>query len=162
MHCLVDQPHMHIAKPIPRTWPMARALARATTTAVLPTPGSPRSTGLFFVRLRRMCDIRCRTSSRPTMGSRRPWRASSVRSRPKRTKNGTRDSLHPLGAVSSNHQRCFLSSVLIQARWGAPVHDPFLDCWRGSSSELQACRKIRDPREYDLEQFGSNRSNQIA
>src|SRR5947209_5610110 len=42
--------------------------ARPSTTAVLPTPGSPTSTGLFFVRRERICMIRSISVSRPTHG----------------------------------------------------------------------------------------------
>ena len=49
--------------------------------AVLPTPGSPIRTGLFFVRRERIWITRRISSSRPITGSRRPARADSVRSR---------------------------------------------------------------------------------
>ena len=50
--------------------------------AVLPTPGSPISTGLFFVRRLRTWMTRRISSSRPMTGSSLPARASVVRSRP--------------------------------------------------------------------------------
>ena len=53
--------------------------ARPSTTAVLPTPGSPTSTGLFFVRRERICMIRSISVSRPTHGSSLPSAASLVR-----------------------------------------------------------------------------------
>ena len=56
--------------------------ARPSTTAVLPTPGSPMSTGLFFVRRERICMIRSISVSRPTTGSSLPSAASLVRLRP--------------------------------------------------------------------------------
>src|SRR5215208_6990764 len=56
--------------------------ARPSTTAVLPTPGSPTSTGLFFVRRERICMIRSISVSRPTTGSSLPSDASLVRLRP--------------------------------------------------------------------------------
>ncbi len=52
-----------------------------STMAVLPTPGSPISTGLFLVRRDRTCIARRISSSRPMTGSSLPLRASSVRSR---------------------------------------------------------------------------------
>ena len=58
------------------------ALARPSTMAVLPTPGSPMSTGLFFVRRDSTWMTRRISSSRPMTGSSLPLRASSVRSRP--------------------------------------------------------------------------------
>ena len=50
--------------------------------AVLPTPGSPISTGLFLVRRDSTCTTRRISASRPITGSSLPRRASSVRSRP--------------------------------------------------------------------------------
>jgi hypothetical protein len=49
--------------------------------AVLPTPGSPMSTGLFLVRRESTWTMRRISSSRPMTGSSLPWRARSVRSR---------------------------------------------------------------------------------
>ena len=56
--------------------------AKASTMAVLPTPGSPISTGLFLVRRLRICMVRRISSSRPMTGSSLPSRASAVRSMP--------------------------------------------------------------------------------
>src|SRR3954453_13876332 len=56
--------------------------ARPSTTAVLPTPGSPISTGLFFWRRERICMIRSTSVSRPTTGSSFASEASLVRLRP--------------------------------------------------------------------------------
>ena len=50
--------------------------------AVLPTPGSPISTGLFLVRRERTWMTRRISSSRPMTGSSLPCAASLVRSRP--------------------------------------------------------------------------------
>ena len=54
-----------------------------STIAVLPTPGSPTSTGLFLLRRARIETTRSISSSRPMTGSSLPARASSVRSREK-------------------------------------------------------------------------------
>ncbi len=56
--------------------------ARPSTMAVLPTPGSPISTGLFLVRRERISITRRISSSRPITGSSLPSAASLVRSRP--------------------------------------------------------------------------------
>ena len=64
------------------TSPSVIRLARPSTMAVLPTPGSPMSTGLFLVRRDSTWMTRRISSSRPMTGSSLPWRASSVRSRP--------------------------------------------------------------------------------
>src|SRR5437588_4240577 len=58
--------------------------ASPSTIAVLPTPGSPISTGLFFVLLESTWITRRISSSRPITGSSLPCSALSVRSRPKR------------------------------------------------------------------------------
>jgi hypothetical protein len=49
--------------------------------AVLPTPGSPISTGLFLVRRLSTWMVRRISSSRPITGSSLPSRADCVRSR---------------------------------------------------------------------------------
>ena len=64
------------------TSPATMRRARPSTIAVLPTPGSPMSTGLFFVRRESTCIVRRISSSRPMTGSIFPLRAASVRSRP--------------------------------------------------------------------------------
>ncbi len=56
--------------------------ARPSAIAVLPTPGSPISTGLFFVRRESTCMTRRISASRPITGSSWPSEAASVRSRP--------------------------------------------------------------------------------
>ena len=63
------------------TSPLTMRCARPSTMAVLPTPGSPISTGLFLVRRCRIWIARRISSSRPITGSSLPWRARSVRSR---------------------------------------------------------------------------------
>ncbi len=62
------------------TSPVTIRCASPSTTAVLPTPGSPISTGLFFRRRFNTCTTRRISSSRPITGSNFPSRASSVRS----------------------------------------------------------------------------------
>ena len=67
--------------------------ARPSAMADLPTPGSPISKGLFFLRLLRICDTRCISASRPTTGSNFPKSAISVRSLPKLSNTGVLDFL---------------------------------------------------------------------
>ena len=64
------------------TSPLTIRVARPSTMAVLPTPGSPIRTGLFFVRRESTWTTRRISSSRPMTGSSLPLRAKSVRSRP--------------------------------------------------------------------------------
>ena len=54
--------------------------ANPSTIAVLPTPGSPISTGLFLVRRCNTCIVRRISSSRPMTGSSLPCSALSVKS----------------------------------------------------------------------------------
>ena len=63
------------------TSPLTIRRARPSTIAVLPTPGSPISTGLFFVRRDSTWIVRRISSSRPITGSSLPSRAAAVRSR---------------------------------------------------------------------------------
>ena len=67
------------------TSPRMMRAASPSTMAVLPTPGSPISTGLFFVRRESTWITRRISSSRPMTGSSLPLRASAVRSRPYRS-----------------------------------------------------------------------------
>ena len=64
------------------TSPETMRRARPSTMAVLPTPGSPMSTGLFLVRRERTCMTRRISLSRPMTGSIFPSRARAVRSVP--------------------------------------------------------------------------------
>ena len=64
------------------TSPATIRCAMPSTMAVLPTPGSPISAGLFFVRRHRTSNVRRISSSRPMTGSSLPFFASSVRSIP--------------------------------------------------------------------------------
>ena len=64
------------------TSPATIRWARPSTTAVLPTPGSPMSTGLFLVRRLRTWMMRRISASRPITGSSLPERAIAVRSVP--------------------------------------------------------------------------------
>ena len=63
------------------TSPLTMRCANPSTIAVFPTPGSPMSTGLFFVRRESTCMMRRISSSRPITGSKEPLRASSLKSR---------------------------------------------------------------------------------
>ncbi|MCY1236863.1 hypothetical protein D9M72_495360 [compost metagenome] len=63
------------------TSPLTMRRARPSAIAVLPTPGSPISTGLFLVRRDSTWMVRRISSSRPITGSSLPSRASAVRSR---------------------------------------------------------------------------------
>ena len=67
------------------TSPETIRCARPSTIAVLPTPGSPISTGLFFVRRESTWITRRISSSRPITGSSLPCSAACVRSVPKRS-----------------------------------------------------------------------------
>ncbi len=64
------------------TSPATMRCASPSTTAVLPTPGSPMSTGLFLVRRVSTWLTRRISASRPMTGSSLPVRAIAVRSTP--------------------------------------------------------------------------------
>ena len=64
------------------TSPLRIRWASPSTTAVLPTPGSPMSTGLFLVLLERICMACLISASRPITGSSLPSLAISTKSRP--------------------------------------------------------------------------------
>ncbi len=65
--------------------------ARPSAIAVLPTPGSPISIGLFFFLLDRICATLSISFSRPTIGSSLSSSANLVRSLPKLSSTGVRD-----------------------------------------------------------------------
>ena len=67
------------------TSPSAIRAAMPSAIAVLPTPGSPTSTGLFLDRRPSTSSAASISASRPITGSSRPARASAVRSRPNRS-----------------------------------------------------------------------------
>ena len=78
----ISSAHTRLPRSPAGTSPEVIRWARPSTIAVLPTPGSPIRTGLFFVR-RESTWITRRTSwSRPITGSSLPRSAASVRSRP--------------------------------------------------------------------------------
>mmetsp|Transcript_39146 Transcript_39146/g.99431 ORF Transcript_39146/g.99431 Transcript_39146/m.99431 type:complete len:217 (-) Transcript_39146:160-810(-) len=62
--------------------PSAMRCARPSAIAVLPTPGSPMSTGLFFWRRARIWMVRSSSFARPIIGSISPCSAAFVRSLP--------------------------------------------------------------------------------
>ena len=63
-------------------------IARPSTMALFPTPGSPISTGLFFLRLLSICASLSISFSRPTTGSNFPSMAARVMSNPKLSMTG--------------------------------------------------------------------------
>ena len=73
------------------TSPETMRWARASAIAVLPTPGSPISAGLFFVLRPRIWMTRSISFSRPMTGSRVPARAASVRLMPSWSRVGVFD-----------------------------------------------------------------------
>jgi hypothetical protein len=66
-------------------------MASPSAMAVLPTPGSPMRTGLFFLRRLSTCATRSISFSRPTIGSSLSSAASFVRSCPKLSSTGVLD-----------------------------------------------------------------------
>mmetsp|Transcript_39390 Transcript_39390/g.63088 ORF Transcript_39390/g.63088 Transcript_39390/m.63088 type:complete len:365 (-) Transcript_39390:226-1320(-) len=62
------------------TFPSTMSCAKASATAVFPTPGSPIRHGLFFIRRTSICIALSTSFVRPTTGSSSPLRAIAVRS----------------------------------------------------------------------------------
>src|SRR6476620_6807894 len=85
--------------------------ARPSTTAVLPTPGSPIRIGLFLVRRDSTCMTRSISLARPMTGSSLPSRAAWVRLRPNWSSTSEPDGVpscgHPVvvGAELDQHLR---------------------------------------------------------
>ncbi len=77
-----SRPTTRLSRKPSGTSPRTMRCARPSTMAVLPTPGSPISTGLFLVRRLSTWMTRRISSSRPTTGSSLPSRAAVVRSTP--------------------------------------------------------------------------------
>ena len=73
------------------TAPSMIVVASFSTIAVLPTPGSPTSTGLFLVRRESIWMTRSSSLSRPMTGSNLPSRAIAVRSIAMLSRTGVRE-----------------------------------------------------------------------
>ena len=91
--------------------------AKPSAMAVLPTPGSPISIGLFFFLRERIWATRSISFSRPTIGSNLPSSAIRVKSRPKLSSTGVRlFSAEPLPSLLEEDEplpkRAALSSSL--------------------------------------------------
>mmetsp|Transcript_102470 Transcript_102470/g.298891 ORF Transcript_102470/g.298891 Transcript_102470/m.298891 type:complete len:648 (-) Transcript_102470:637-2580(-) len=71
----------------PGALPLAMRWAKASTSAVFPTPGSPRSRTFRFCRRPRARSTRARARSRPAKGSSRPCSANAVKSCAKRPRS---------------------------------------------------------------------------
>ena len=82
--------------------------------AVLPTPGSPMSTGLFLVRRDSTCMTRSISRSRPMTGSSFFSRASWVRLRPNWSSTSEPDGVCSLGAGAGG------GAGLLAAAWPGP------------------------------------------
>ena len=95
------------------TSPQTIRCASPSMIAVLPTPGSPISTALFFVRRHRTCCTRSSSRSRPTSGSSRFFIARSVRSRLNSANRGV--SLTRVSVVFS-FNNCTMSSRTVLRR----------------------------------------------
>ncbi len=118
------------------TSPETMRWARPSTIAVLPTPGSPMRTGLFFVRRLRTWMTRRISSSRPMTGSSLPFSASSVRSRPYFS------SARYLSSAAWSVTRCgprtslmASSSAAFVAPWARSV-SPAFEGWPASASRM--------------------------
>ena len=127
------------------TLPATISWARPSAMAVLPTPASPMSTGLFFVRRQRIWMTRSISLLRPMTGSMLPFCASSVRSRPKARRAGVLTCLPfspgcpppPTSAASmssSSGEKFGLSSRRISLRVRSISTSRFLRTWAATPS----------------------------
>jgi ribosomal protein L29 len=98
----------------------------------LEAPGSPTSTGLFFVLRDRICTTRRISPSRPITGSSLPLRASATRSRPYFSSasyadswGGARHALSTAYRVSTSRKRSALTPRAFSSR-PAAVEEPDL------------------------------------
>ncbi len=137
------------------TLPSTTRWAKPSTMAVLPTPASPNSTGLFLVRRLRIWMARSISFSRPITGSSLFWRASSVRSRPKLSKAGVFD-LPPLGdsllpllperspprSLPSLPSRPWPSRLSTSSRTSSSFSPRFINTWAATPS----CSRSRPSR----------------
>ena len=98
--------------------PLTMRCANPSTMAVLPTPGSPIKTGLFFVRLCNTWIVRRISSSRPITGSNFPCRACSVRLIVNLSKAPRL--LSPWGSLTLSPPRTFSNAAAI-LRLSAPL-----------------------------------------
>jgi len=76
----ISKPTTRLSFKFSGTSPLTMRCAKPSTMAVLPTPGSPIKTGLFFVRRDSTCMMRRISSSRPITGSNDPFLANSLKS----------------------------------------------------------------------------------
>ena len=95
-----------------------------STIAVLPTPGSPTSTGLFLLRRARIETTRSISSSRPITGSSLPARARSVRSREKLPSVGVPAKAFASVRRAAIRPRSFPSPCTVSARSMQPAIRP--------------------------------------
>ena len=112
------------SRKISGTLPLMTSCASPSTMAVLPTPASPSSTGLFLVRRQRTWMTRSISSPRPMTGSMSPFLAISVRSRP--------------NALSAGVLTCFLFPP--DSSSSMPAATPSSPSKFGSSSCRISCR----------------------
>ncbi|MNY19542.1 hypothetical protein D3C86_1529820 [compost metagenome] len=119
------------------TSPWTISWARPSAIAVLPTPGSPISTGLFLVRRLRIRMTRSISSSRPITGSSLLVLASSVRSRvylsrlgvlPPRGARGAAPATPARGASPWGMPRSAASCTIWEARLSPSSIRPMIRC----------------------------------
>ena len=97
-------------------------VANISTTEVLPTPGSPISTGLFFFLLLKICIILFTSSSRPTTGSSFPDTANAVKSLEKLSSIGVSLFLLPIDSYPESEPEPLLSPT-------SPLNSIFILCF---------------------------------
>ncbi len=107
------------------TSPSTTRWARPSTIAVLPTPASPTSTGLFLVRRERISTVCSISSARPMTGSMPPPRARSVRSTPNLSRVGVADCSCVASVAAPGCSAAWSDCAVIPAETSRPP-DPVL------------------------------------
>ena len=115
--------------------PQTIRCAKPSTIAVLPTPGSPIKTALFFERRHKTCCTRSSSTERPTNGSRLFLVAASDRSRLNSASNGV--SFTRLTAVFS-FKSCTISSRTVFNR--IPFSERTIDATERSSRNIPSSK----------------------
>ncbi|MNI41345.1 hypothetical protein D3C73_955960 [compost metagenome] len=124
------------------TSPATIRCASPSTMAVLPTPGSPISTGLFFFRRASTSIVVSISRARPMTGSSLPSRASFVRSRLNWSRSGV------LEDASTRPSSAPLPTTLVTCWRSACGVNPYLrriDAARPSPSSARPMRRCSGP-----------------
>ena len=153
---VVERQEANLAKRRAARVPAAMRCASPSAIAVLPTPAGPTSVGLFLPCRSRMSMTRETSSSRQRTGSRRPARASAVRSRVKRARA-------PPEASLRRDRRSCVGGNGTRGDAGANVDEPVgLRCARGNGSTHGQPRLRHAPQARDSQASSASPQNNVS